>query len=139
MTDLSGDPTFKEALKRVRSKVFSVTAHQEITIELIVEELQPKRDPSYNRIFQVGFTFQEPPMEIELEGYSVKSQRLHNESAKFDLLAWLWESAEGVKGLLEYNTDIFSYATTTEIRKQFLNIYLTTWWHNILLKLMNCR
>jgi len=97
-TDLSGDPSFNEVLKRVRKMVFSANANQDFPFEMIVEALQPKRDSSYNPLFQVGFTYQEPPMEISLESCSVKSQRLHNQSAKFDMLAWLWESEDGIRG-----------------------------------------
>ncbi|VAW67872.1 Polyketide synthase modules and related proteins, partial [hydrothermal vent metagenome] len=79
-TDLSGNPSFNEVLKRVRKMVFAANANQELPFEMIVEALKPKRDTSYNPLFQVGFTFQEPPMEIELEGCSVKSQCLHNKS-----------------------------------------------------------
>jgi len=110
-TDLSGNPSFKEVLKRVRKSVFGANAHQELPFEMIVEALQPKRDASYNPMFQVAFTFQEPPMEIELEACKVKSQRLHNQSAKFDILAWLWEAKDGIRGTLEYNTDILDGAT----------------------------
>ena len=111
VTDLSGNPSFNDVLKRVRKMVFSASANQEIPLKTILEKLQPKRDASYNPLFQVGFTYQEPPMEIELAGCSVKSQRLHNQSAKFDILAWLWESDDGIRGLVEYNTDIFEYST----------------------------
>ncbi|HED34639.1 MAG TPA: amino acid adenylation domain-containing protein [Gammaproteobacteria bacterium] len=110
-TDLSGSPDFNEVLKRVRKSVFSANANQELPFEMIVEALKPKRDASYNPLFQVGFTFQEAPMEIELEGCSVRSQRLHNKSAKFDIMSWLWETEKGISGIIEYNTDIFDSAT----------------------------
>ncbi len=110
-TDLSGNPDFNEILKRVRKSVFSANANQELPFEMIVEALKPKRDASYNPLFQVGFTFQEAPMEIELERCSVRSQRLHNRSAKFDIMAWLWETEKGISGTIEYNTDIFDSVT----------------------------
>lgn len=118
-TDLSGNPSFNEVLKRVRKRVFNANANQEFPFEMIVEALQPKRDASYNPMFQVAFTFQEAPMEITLEDCVVKSQRLHNQSAKFDMLAWLWESADGIRGLLEYNTDIFNYSTLENFSKHY--------------------
>jgi len=118
-TDLSGNPSFSEVLKRVRKMVFGANANQELPFEMIVEALQPKRDASYNPMFQVGFTFQEPPMEIQIEGCSVKSQRLHNQSAKFDIFAWLWDSEDGIRGLLEYNTDLFDYATLERFSEHF--------------------
>jgi len=121
-TDLSGNPSFNEVLKRVRKMVFAANANQELPFEMIVEALKPKRDTSYNPLFQVGFTFQEPPMEIELEACSVKSQRIHNQSAKFDLLAWLWEAEDGIRGTLEYNTSIFKQSTIERFAKHYSNL-----------------
>lgn len=110
-TDLHGDPSFREVLARVRKVVFSTNAHQEVPFEMIVESIQPKRDTSFNPLFQVAFTFQEPPMQINLSGCEVKSQCLHNDAAKFDILAWLWEAEDGIRGLLEYNTELFDSET----------------------------
>ncbi len=118
-TDLSGNPSFNEVLKRVRKMVFSANANQDFPFEMIVEGLQPKRDTSYNPLFQVGFTFQEPPMEINLEACNVKSQKLHNQSAKFDMLAWLWEAEDGIRGLLEYNSEIFEDDTLQRFAEHF--------------------
>lgn len=118
-TDLSGNPSFNEVLKRVRKMVFSANANQDFPFEMIVEGLQPKRDTSYNPLFQVGFTFQEPPMEICLEGCDVKSQKLHNQSAKFDMLAWLWESDDGIRGTLEYNSEIFDHTTLERFSEHY--------------------
>lgn len=118
-TDLTGNPSFNDVLKRVRKMVFSANANQDFPFEMIVEGLQPKRDASYNPMFQVGFTFQEPPMEINLEACQVKSQKLHNQSAKFDMLAWLWEGDDGIRGTLEYNSEIFEYATLESFAGHF--------------------
>lgn len=110
-TDLQGDPSYREVLARVRKVVFGTNAHQEVPFEMIVETIKPKRDTSYNPLFQVAFTYQEPPMEINLSGCEVVSQCLHNDAAKFDILAWLWEAKDGIRGLLEYNTELFEYET----------------------------
>jgi len=121
-TDLSGNPDFNEVLKRVRKSVFSANANQELPFEMIVEALKPKRDASYNPLFQVGFTFQEAPMEIELEGCSVRSQCLHNKSAKFDIMSWLWETEDGISGIVEYNTDIFDSATIERFAQHYQSL-----------------
>jgi len=104
--------TFKELLKLVRKSVFSVNANQEVPFELIVEELHPTRDMSYNPMFQVGFMLQDSPMVLELKGLDVTSLRLHNNSSKFDMMIWLWDSEDGaLDGILEYNTDLWGQQT----------------------------
>jgi amino acid adenylation domain-containing protein len=119
MADLSGNPSFNEVLKRLRKVVFGASGQQDMPFERIIDVLQPKRDPSYNPVFQVGFTFQEAPMEIDFPDCTVKSQCLHNETTKFDILAWLWDAEDGIHGLLEYNTALFE----TETLESFCNHY----------------
>ena len=57
--DLSGEPTFNEFLKRVRTTSVAAYEHQELPFEMLVQELQPERHPSRNPLFQVLFNMWE--------------------------------------------------------------------------------
>lgn len=52
-TDLSGNPTFRELLGRVRDVTLNAFAHQQIPVDKLVERLQPARNTAYSPLFQV--------------------------------------------------------------------------------------
>jgi non-ribosomal peptide synthetase component F len=52
-TVLSGNPTFRELLGRVREGLLEYYAHQEVRFPKIVQELQPERSATHNPIVQV--------------------------------------------------------------------------------------
>jgi amino acid adenylation domain-containing protein len=111
-TNLEGNPSFREALQRVREVTLGAYAHQELPFEKLVETLQPSRDLSHAPIFQVLFELQNAPAgALELPGLTLRQLPSDSGTAKFDLNLSLTESAEGLAGLVEYNTDLFDAAT----------------------------
>ena len=57
-TDFSGNPRFEDLLEQVREATFKAYVYQGVPFERLVQELQPRRNPSYSPVFQVVFSFQ---------------------------------------------------------------------------------
>jgi aspartate racemase len=119
-TDLSGNPTFRELMKRVDSVVRGAIQHSDLTFDKIVEVVRPLRDPSRHPLFQVNFRSPKSPYNaLQLRGISAERARdLSNGTAKFDL-ALEMESSCGEACYFEYCADLFKKETIDQIVTDF--------------------
>jgi amino acid adenylation domain-containing protein/non-ribosomal peptide synthase protein (TIGR01720 family) len=119
-TDLAGNPSFRDVLQRVRDVALGAYSHQEVPFERVVEAVQPRRDLSHNPLFQVVFVLQNTPMPaVDLPDVSLREQPIETGTAQFDLVLNLTETADGLKGWLDYNTDLFEAATIARLVAHF--------------------
>ncbi|MBN4003641.1 non-ribosomal peptide synthetase [Nostoc sp. LPT] len=115
-TNLAGNPSFQELLKRVREVALGAYAHQDLPFELLVEQLQPQRNLSHTPLFQVMFVLQNAPMSaLELPGLTLTSLQSNSDSAKFDLTLNMSEIDSKLVGSIEYNTDLFEQSTISRM------------------------
>ena len=138
-TDLSGNPTFRELLNRVKEVALGAYAHQDLPFEKLVEELHPDRALNQNPLFQVAFALQNAPgNRLELPELTLSPQQLDVGTARFDLEFHLWErspnssgsnpspsnklwvdSSEGISGMVIYSADLFDEATISRMLGHF--------------------
>jgi surfactin family lipopeptide synthetase A len=111
-TDLSGNPTFRELLKRVRQVILAARAHQDLPFEYVVKELQPERQLGQNPLFQVMLAL-EPPLPALPSGWTLTQTEMDVElgTSRFDLYLELDIGPEGLIGRLEYSIDLFDRTT----------------------------
>ncbi|MEA3186521.1 MAG: hypothetical protein QOD99_351, partial [Chthoniobacter sp.] len=121
--DLSGDPSFREFLRRTRTVCMGAYAHQDLPFDKLVQELQPERDLSHSPIFQVMFVLQNAPAaNIDLPGLRVTAPTLIDGGAsEFDLSLFVTERDGALQASVEYSTDLFDADTI----QRLLNHYQT--------------
>ncbi|HEX6371570.1 MAG TPA: non-ribosomal peptide synthase/polyketide synthase [Longimicrobium sp.] len=111
-TDLSGDPAFREVLRRVRDTTLGAYEHQEVPFEKLVAELAPERSTSYSPLFQAVFLMQEGAgAPAALGGLAVRDAGAVRQTSKFDLSLSLAADERGLHGAMAYTTDLFEAAT----------------------------
>ncbi|HEX8273687.1 MAG TPA: amino acid adenylation domain-containing protein [Longimicrobiaceae bacterium] len=115
-TDLSGDPTFREALRRVRDVTLGAYEHQEVPFERLVEELRPERSLGHAPLFQVMFVLQgAEAAELGLPGVEVEALAADAGTSKFDLTLSMAAHPGGLAAELEYDTELFERATAARM------------------------
>jgi len=119
-TDLSGDPSFRELLRRVREVCLGAYDNPDLPFERLVEELQPERSLSHHPLFQVLFAVEnEPDRPLELGGLSVRGLDTPKRTAKFDLTLSIAERPEGLRLDFRYQTDLFDAETIARMAGHF--------------------
>ncbi|MGB7923891.1 MAG: condensation domain-containing protein, partial [Pyrinomonadaceae bacterium] len=132
---LSRAATFKEFLGQVRQTVLAAFKYQDYPFAMLVERLQPERDPSRAPLFQVMFVLQkahllnregltsfalgETGAQMKLGDLSLESIALEQRIAQFDLTLMMAETEGELRASLQYNTDLFDAATMARMAGHF--------------------
>ncbi|HMW01681.1 MAG TPA: amino acid adenylation domain-containing protein, partial [Acidobacteriota bacterium] len=112
--------TFRELLGRVRETTLGAFSHQDVPFEKLVEVLHPKRELSHSPLFQVAFVLQNTPLQtVPLGDIQVQLLSGTDNTAKYDLLLSVIETADGLKCGMEYNTDLFDASTIDRMISHF--------------------
>ncbi|MFI6763858.1 amino acid adenylation domain-containing protein [Micromonospora sp. NPDC050417] len=124
-TDVSGDPSFVEVLRRVRETVLGAYAHQDVPFERLVEELAPVRSAGRHPLFQVMLSVENTPEAVlVIPGVEVAAVPLDEVAAipaKFDLSFEFTET----RGRLIYATDLFDVGDVEELAERFVRLLTT--------------
>ncbi|MEU6088790.1 amino acid adenylation domain-containing protein [Streptomyces sp. NPDC047085] len=123
--DLSGNPSFAEALARVADRALAAYDNQDAPFERLVEVLNPERSTAYHPLFQVMFTWQSNDViELDLPGVRGRLEAVPTHTAKFDLeFNFAVDPADGsMRCVLEYATDLFDRDTVERFGPRFLQV-----------------
>ncbi|HLL46546.1 MAG TPA: amino acid adenylation domain-containing protein, partial [Longimicrobiaceae bacterium] len=121
--DVSGDPSFRELVGRVREVTLGAYEHQEVPFERLVAELSPERSLSHSPLFQVAFTLNNAQdTGGGLAGLGVQGVGMELGFAKFDLSLGLAAGSDGLRGGLTYSTDLWEAATMQRLVGHFTRL-----------------
>jgi amino acid adenylation domain-containing protein len=119
-TDLKGNPSFRELLKRVREVTLEAKAHRDLPFDKLVAALKPDRQGCQNPLFSVAFVLQPTLLEEKL-GWKITQPEVHSQTSKFDL-SFSLEERSGIIGYIEYSTELFDIATIERTHKHFITL-----------------
>ena len=117
------DLTIHDLLRRVRKTTLEAQAHQDVPFEHVVQALQPIRTLGHSPVFQVMFAFLNVPTNaLNLPGLITSAVDAPVQTAPFDLLLNLRDSAKGVGGFLNYASDLFDDVTIRRWVEHFRSV-----------------
>lgn len=127
--DLSGDPTFRELVCRVRDIALDAFAHQELPFGKLVEGLRPARDPGTNPICQTVLSFGSVPLadrEMRLApDVTARLFGISNGTVRFETELALEDAGDELDGRFDYRTDLFEPETATRLCERYRSILET--------------
>ena len=110
-TDVSGNPSFREMLQRVRTTCVDAYSHQDVPFDKLVEVLNPQRDVSGQPLFQAMFVHEILKHGSDLPGVNWENSSAETEGANFDLVLVAREYEHEIDCILKYNADLFEAET----------------------------
>ncbi|MEU6375590.1 amino acid adenylation domain-containing protein [Streptomyces sp. NPDC046909] len=124
-TDVSGDPTYRTLLARVREADVDAYAHQDLPFERLVDALAPTRSMGRHPLFQVMLAHQQAPDETrDFAGLTLSELRVDHYTAKTDLAFHLFERPDGggIGGSLVHSHDLYDRETARDMAERYVRL-----------------
>ncbi|MFF5477786.1 amino acid adenylation domain-containing protein [Streptomyces sp. NPDC012935] len=124
-TDISGAPTFRTLLARVRETDLDAYAHQDLPFERLVDALAPTRSMGRHPLFQVMLAHQQAPHGTrEFADLTLRQLRVDFYTAKTDLAFHVFERPDGggITGALVFSRDLYDQETAQDMVERFVRL-----------------
>ncbi|MBV9772478.1 MAG: amino acid adenylation domain-containing protein, partial [Gemmatimonadetes bacterium] len=126
-SDLSGQPTVRELVGRVRETVLQAQSNQDVPFDRLVDVLRIPRERTHSPLFQVMFSLVEgqdsaESPKLQLPGLTLEFLQAESRTAKFDLSLVMGEQGGGLGGGIEYRTALFDEETIERLSGHFQRV-----------------
>lgn len=112
LVDLQGEPSFREALQRVKAETLACHRHGRAPFEKVLEGLRRSRQGERHPVFQTIFQWVgSAATELRLPNLRVEEVPVQTGTSKFDLTFTLGEGEDGLWGTIEFAAELFDAAT----------------------------
>ena len=122
---LADDQAFDAVLRQVRERTIAAVDHQHYPFPLLVERLQPKRDPSRSPLVQADFSLAQTPPAFRnrsadsAAAFEFERFALAEEEGQFDLGLHVTDDDGPLVARFKYNADLFEATTMTRMAESF--------------------
>ncbi len=113
-SDLSGNPTFRELLDRVRKTTIDALSNDDVPLDAVLREIHPDRSAAQNPLFRVLLSLEPSLSEIH-SGWNLTPIDVQTNTSKFDLCLILDDRSDGLSGRMIYSTDLFDAGTISKL------------------------
>lgn len=118
-TDLSGNPSFRALVGRIRETVLDAQDHQELPFEKLIERLHPDRNIHHHPVFQVLFNLLNFEDDLPvLGGVQTVREPVPLPDAKFDLTIYVIARAGRLEFKAVFPPDLFQDASVERLLGQ---------------------
>ena len=125
-TELSGNPSFRDVLARVRETALEAYANQDVPFGKLVDSLNPDRNLCRTPIFQVYFNLLNFSERLQLPGLAMSDiafvdawSQSDSPYSQFDITLYVAERNDTLQLILVYNADIFGSERMAAMLEQF--------------------
>ena len=118
--DLSGEPTVREVITRVRDTALKAYAHQDMPFDVLVDQMSVQRELDHSPLFQVMFVLHTLLLDrLDFAGLTCRPVEIDLRTSRFDLSADVFDLPEGLRLYFEYNTDLFTEETISRMMEHY--------------------
>ncbi len=122
-TDVSGEPTFREVVRRTGRAMFGALAHQDAPYDQVVQAIGPSRSTSYNPLFQVLFRSEEVGRKVpQFGGLQVELVAVEPGGVYCDLDLSVQAATQGARFALHHDVDLFEASTAQRILAHYCTL-----------------